>query len=119
MEGRVKTVWQRIESWLSQNAPPVLRSLQGGATEQDIASAEAVIGQSLPSDYRESLLIHDGQVLDQFGCSPGFVYGLNLYPVAKATSRRQGLVELLARGLGQNLLIQTHGPVRAIWWDRL
>jgi molybdopterin molybdotransferase len=86
---------------------------------QDIISAEAALGQSLPGDYRESLLIHDGQVPDQFGCSPGFLFGLNLYPIAKAASRRQGLLDLVARGLGQDLSISTHGPVRPAWWDRL
>jgi cell wall assembly regulator SMI1 len=114
----VKAIWQRIESWLSQNAPPVLQSLRGGATEQDIASAEAALGQCLPSDYRESLLLHDGQEVNQFGCSPRFIYGLDLFPLTKVITRWQWMSELLDQGLGQDLSIPIHGPVRAIWWDK-
>src|SRR5262245_33564067 len=87
----MEMIWERIEAWLSHNAPLVFQSLRGGATEHDIISAEVVLGNPLPSDYRESLKRHDGQVLDQFGCSPGFTYGLNLYPLAKTLSRKQGL----------------------------
>ncbi len=114
----MSTVWQRIESWLSQNALPVFRSLRSGATEQDIASAEAILGQSLPSDYRESLLRHDGQELDQYGCSPGFVYGLNLYPLSKVLFGRRMIDDLLRTELGGDLVIKTYGPVRPVWWDK-
>lgn len=114
----VNTIWKKIESWLSHNAPPVLRSLRGGATEQEIASVEAAIGHTFPSDYRESLLIHEGQELDQFGCSPGFVYGLNLYPLSKVLFGRKMINDLLRTGLGHDLVIKTHGAVRPVWLDR-
>src|SRR5438270_742402 len=118
MELPVKVIWQRIESWLSQNAPAVLQSLRRGATEEEIASAQAILGRSLPGDYRESVLLHDGQVVDLYGCSPRFLYALELFPLAKVTSEWKCMSKLLDQGLGQDLSIRTHGPVRAIWWDK-
>lgn len=115
----MREIWQRIESWLSQYAPPVLQSLRSGATEQEIASAETALGQPFPNDYRESLSLHDGQMVNQYGCSPPFTHGLDLFPLAKTISRRQGVSELLDERLRQDLTISTHGPVRPVWWDRL
>lgn len=115
----MESIWQRIESWLSQNAPSVLKSLRGSASESDISVVETELGQTLPGDYRESLLVHDGQALDRYGCSPGFIYGLNLYPLSKVIFGRKMIKDLLSTGLGHDLSISTHGPVRAVWWDRL
>lgn len=115
----MEAIWRWIEEWLSHNAPSVLQSLRGGATERDIRALESAFGGPLPGEYRESLLRHDGQVLDEFGCSPGFIYGLNLYPIAKAVSRWQGWSELLGERIGQDVSIETNGPVRPVWWDRL
>jgi cell wall assembly regulator SMI1 len=115
----VDEIWRRIELWLKHNARPVLRSLRKGATEKDIAGAEDALGRSLPDDFRQSLLRHDGQQPDRtYGTSFGLAYENYLYPVSKAVRVRQTLVDLLDKGLGRDLEVLTEGPVRAVWWDR-
>ena len=50
------------DAWLDANAPDVKKSLNSGATDKDIADAEAVLGVSLPEDVKASYKIHNGQV---------------------------------------------------------
>ncbi|WP_406697849.1 SMI1/KNR4 family protein [Singulisphaera sp. Ch08] len=52
--------WHRIEAWMSRHCPEVIAALLPGASETEIAEFEAVIGQKLPADVRESYRIHDG-----------------------------------------------------------
>ena len=55
-------IWDRIDAWLDTNAPDVKKSLNPGATDKDIADAEADLGVSLPDDVKASYKIHNGQV---------------------------------------------------------
>ncbi|QDV37574.1 SMI1/KNR4 family protein [Tautonia plasticadhaerens] len=57
-------VWDRIETWLRANAPECLASLRPGATDEQIAEAEAYLEVSFPEDVRASYRIHDGQESD-------------------------------------------------------
>lgn len=81
--------WRRLEVYVeSIGAPPL--ALAKGATKKAIAAAEKEMNLSFPDDYRESLLLHDGQEgKEPFpwmpGCAP-------LAPVAT-------IVELHARAL--------------------
>jgi cell wall assembly regulator SMI1 len=54
--------WNRIDAWLEAHAPQVKGTLQPGVTDQQLAVCESKIGQSLPTDLKESFRIHDGQV---------------------------------------------------------
>jgi cell wall assembly regulator SMI1 len=56
--------WQRIEIWLGQNAPDILKTLNNGATNEQIKGLEAQLGLTLPDDLKESLTTHDGQHAD-------------------------------------------------------
>ena len=53
--------WSIIEKVLAEQAPQVAGTLRAGASPEDIALLESKIGLKLPSDFRESLEIHDGQ----------------------------------------------------------
>jgi cell wall assembly regulator SMI1 len=64
--------WNRLGLWLKQNLPEVIGDLNPGATNEEIATFEEHVGQSLPPDVRESYLIHNGQV----GNTAGVVFGL-------------------------------------------
>ncbi|MFN3150940.1 SMI1/KNR4 family protein [Bremerella sp.] len=57
----VKDSWQRIDAWLSQNAPDVFESLQPGCSEEEIVAVEERLGFDLPIEVRESFKIHNGQ----------------------------------------------------------
>jgi cell wall assembly regulator SMI1 len=52
--------WERIEHWLSQNAPDILAELCEGATTEDIRWAEEQIGCVFPESFKLSHLLHDG-----------------------------------------------------------
>ena len=54
-------VWQRIRNWLETNAPDVLNSFQGGATDREIAEAEDWLSIQFPEDVKAFYRIHNGQ----------------------------------------------------------
>ena len=57
----MRATWDRIESRLRVGAPQVLASLQPGATDEQIAETEKLLGVVFPEPVRESYRIHDGQ----------------------------------------------------------
>jgi cell wall assembly regulator SMI1 len=71
METPIQDIWERIETWLRNNAPELLNNLNSGATINEIARVEGVVGVSFPEDFRLSLSIHNGQK----NSSPRFFYG--------------------------------------------
>ena len=50
----VRESWSRIAAWAGANLPPNKFRLAAGATEQQIADLEALLGFPLPEDVRES-----------------------------------------------------------------
>lgn len=57
----VALLWQRLESWASENAPEMLKDLNPGANDTDIDALEETFGHTLPRSYRDSLKAHDGE----------------------------------------------------------
>jgi cell wall assembly regulator SMI1 len=115
----MKSVWNRIERWLLTNAEPVYSSLAPGVLETEIRAAELALGVPFPADYVASSLVHDGQLLDAFGTSPGFLYGRSFYPLHKALRRWRARNELLLSGRIDPPSVRVVGPVRADWWNVL
>lgn len=76
-------IWERLESFLQKNAPPVYESLAPRATEAEIADAEEVCGFSFPADVRASYLRHDGQADEGQGFIPGY---FTLLPLSQMQS---------------------------------
>jgi cell wall assembly regulator SMI1 len=56
----MREIWDRIESWLTANAPKVLAELRPGADESVLTSVEQQLQVRFPESARESYLIHDG-----------------------------------------------------------
>ena len=70
----MKDLWERLEAWGTKVSAGSLK-LRGGATEKKIAAAEKKMKVKFPPDFRESLLLHDGQEAEPGfdwmpGCSP-------------------------------------------------
>lgn len=57
----IDELWKRIEHWGTQNAPKMLEDLNSGASEEQIAHLENVLGISLPETFKASLKIHNGE----------------------------------------------------------
>jgi cell wall assembly regulator SMI1 len=57
----VTNLFEKLKSWLEENAPELLATLAKGASEQKIAALETTLGQKLPDDYREFLGLCNGQ----------------------------------------------------------
>ncbi|KAG5839899.1 F-box only protein 3 isoform X1 [Anguilla rostrata] len=59
----LKKAWDDLKRYLEQKCPRMIASLKEGAKEEDLNAIEAQIGCGLPSDYRCSFRIHNGQKL--------------------------------------------------------
>jgi cell wall assembly regulator SMI1 len=57
----IQSVWRRTELWLEQQAPDILKTLDDGATNEQIRGLETQLGLSLPDDLKQSLAVHNGQ----------------------------------------------------------
>src|SRR5579871_4550797 len=70
----IRDLMEMIERILTPEFPELIASLRPPATEAQIARVEAIIGRTLPEDYKELYRLHDGQSDDNglfFG--PGFI----------------------------------------------
>jgi len=57
----VQESWTVVENVLADRFPNIYKSLNPGASDADITRLESVIGKTIPDDFRDSLLIHNGQ----------------------------------------------------------
>lgn len=57
----IATLWQRLETWAERNAPEMLDELQGPATQVELEELEKRLQRTLPEDFKQSLLIHNGE----------------------------------------------------------
>lgn len=70
----ITDLWQRIDQWLATHAPRIL--LNPGASEADVAEAEARLGLALPEDFKASYRIHNGGGASLVGLLEGMTEGL-------------------------------------------
>ena len=57
----IATIWSNVETWLEVNSPTTLVRLSTGANAKDVSRIETTFDVTLPSEFRESLTIHDGE----------------------------------------------------------
>jgi cell wall assembly regulator SMI1 len=76
----MQSIWTKIESWLGENAPHILNTLQPGATETEISELEARLSICFPEEVRASYRIHNGQS-DEDGSFSSFLYRYELLPL--------------------------------------
>lgn len=79
-EDSVSLAWRRLERWYGEKCPAMLKNLNPGVTEAQLADFEKAIGQRLPADVRRSFLLHNGQDPN----TPGLIFGLYLLPLSDA-----------------------------------
>lgn len=71
--------WTRIDDWIESHYPELHDQLQYGATENDLNDLERDLDCVLPSDVRESYLVHDGQ--EHGGKPTGVFFGITLLDI--------------------------------------
>jgi|AGTN01.1.fsa_nt_gi Protein involved in beta-1,3-glucan synthesis len=68
----IEYLWIRIESWLSDNAPSLLRSLLPPVSEDELKEFEKKMQVKMPADFVESLKVHNGQSTRGLQSDKGF-----------------------------------------------
>src|SRR5262245_40613636 len=109
----MKTIWDRILTWLAANAPVVIDSLRPGASEEQIRQTERALGVAFPEDVRAAYRLHDGQQ-DDASSFEGFGW--------VSLERMAALWRLLKGALDAGKLppVARADPVHragAPWWD--
>ncbi|TID13145.1 hypothetical protein CANINC_005001 [Pichia inconspicua] len=69
-------IWDRIDDWLDKEFPELGDDLQSGATANDLNAFENDLNINLPSAFRDSYQIHDGQV--SMGKTRGLIFTYQL-----------------------------------------
>ena len=109
----IEATWKRIEAWLAANAPPVLASLQAGASAEEIGQLERVLGVTLPDDVKASYRIHDGQGEG----SAGLTEEGDLLPLAQIARAWSSWQQLAVAGSFDMAESQPSGPIKTQWWN--
>jgi len=110
----MRATWDRIESRLRANAPQVLASLRPGATDEQIAETEKLLGVAFPKPVRESYRIHDGQAPhSRYGLIDGWEF-LSLERIKEEWGCWMGLLD--ADDLAGRET-ETQAGVRPGWWN--
>lgn len=68
----IEEIWESIDNWLDREFPELGDDMEGGATANDLNAFENDLGVSLPSSFRDSYQIHDGQV--SMGKTRGLIF---------------------------------------------
>jgi len=122
MASTLSESWNRIERWFALHVPAALPS---GASSDDIAKAEEIIGARFPKDMRESYGRHDGSNR-LWLCERGYL--MPLFRPRKLPRRKQVLFNevveswqfmagMLDRGMFAEFTSRPQGEIRAEWWN--
>jgi cell wall assembly regulator SMI1 len=105
--------WQRIAKWYKDNTSSGM-SLAKGATTKRIATLEKALGHALPTDVRESYLLHNGtggQFLLHFGEL------MTLDAIEKMWRRYGEWQQKNNYGIGDDWETHAKGPIKPYWWS--
>jgi cell wall assembly regulator SMI1 len=107
----MRTVWERIETWLKAQAPEILKDLRPGATEVELRRTENSLGILLPNAVKDSYLIHNGAE----GC--GLFSCEDFLSLNEMVSKWKVLKDIWDTGFFNKFQGDPTGPVRADWWN--
>ena len=110
----MREAWTRIVTWCERYAPEVLANLNPGATDEQIAEAEAHLGVTFPDDLRELYRLHDGQKNGLGGASPFDVE--EWLPLHDVVDGWDSWEELRKAGTFDGWETETGDEVSKVWW---
>lgn len=111
-------IWGKIDAWLAVHAPQVLATLNAGATDAQIAEAEATLAIQFPEDMKAAYRIHNGQANNDYG----LMDGREFLSLARIVDEWQVWKELLDDGTFQTDEGEDQGcapalGIRNVWWS--
>ena len=108
----MQDVWNRIESWISANAPNLSKALGPPVSKKALAEFEEVTKLKLPEDFAASLAIHDGD-------APGMtlISGCKFMPLKRITAQWHMWRNLALRGEFDDMDAVAEGPVQPVWYS--
>src|SRR5262249_3000411 len=77
----ISELWQRIEAWLSANAPKIIGNLNPPATDAEVAAAEAALGCQMPDQWRQLYQVHNG--MNSEANLGSLFYGMEFWSLAE------------------------------------
>lgn len=111
----MQKIWQRIESWMQENAPSALNTLQPGASDTQIQTLEKLFSKELPEDVKLSYKIHNGQLPNSYG----LIDGSEFLSLERIQEEWQIWQELLDSDTFAGLWSYPQPGVRQDWWNPL
>lgn len=114
----MEEILERIENWLRNNAPQVLKTLQSGASKGQISELEEFLAVKFPDDVKSLYLIYNGQ--SSFDC--GLLDDLEFLSLERIKDEWSVWKELLDDGIFQDDDGQDQGSnpdlgIRNVWWS--
>ena len=109
----MKSIWNRIETWLGAHAPEVLNGLNPPATRAQITEAEATLGVRFPKDVVDTFLIHDGQS----SRGPWALEGCEFLSLKRIVDEWTVWKELLDSGEFEDNKSASDGHTVTDWWN--
>jgi cell wall assembly regulator SMI1 len=109
----VVTSWERIEAWLRTHAPQ-WTPLHPGATEQQLAEAQAKLNLTFPSDLRACYAKHNGSQ-DFF---PGIDTSRYLMPLSEIAQHWEMLARNLDAGEFAGIAIKADIGIAPVFWHK-
>lgn len=120
----VSKSWARIEAWLAVNAPSIRKSLRPAAKDGADEKLHRKIGATLPTDFAESVRLHDGQKSDaEHGLFPvaddvlGAMPSCRLLPLTEVAREWGMMKELRDGGEFADRKSEPARGVRGDWWN--
>ena len=111
----IRETWYRIRSWHKKITPPATFRVNRGTTERRLARFEETLGTSVPSEFRDSYLAHNGT-----GESWLLYHGslLSLDGILRFWNRYKLWQREKGYGVGEDWVPHNiNGPIKPLWWN--
>ena len=108
----IRECWDVIENWQGFRTDAFLKSLLSGISADDLIRLEDRLDCFLPTSFRQSLLIHEGET----GETVGLFCCNSLLASDAILQMSQAFIRLLDEAPSWDLPIATYGCVRADYW---
>lgn len=109
----IHDLWNRLETWLVANDPASLKTLQPGASEEEIEHTEGFLSVRFPDDFKASYRIHNGQ--EKF--AQGLLHEREFLSLERIRDDWKVWKDLLDDGELDGFTGEPYGSIRDAWWD--